>query len=159
MPPPLPGSPKKKALSKPGCVFGCLGLWAVLLLTVVLWLLAALQLPPFAPPREAWTIPNEYFGEWRSVDGQGSEIRIWPDGRLDWQAQGTGNSFDLTGARARLSADGKKLAASLFFFHKQWTVDTPPHPAGGEYKMALDGKVYQRVRKLPAPNTPDRLNI
>jgi hypothetical protein len=123
------------------------------------FLLAALELPPFAPPPGSLTLPEAYFGEWLSEEDPRQEIRILPDGRIDWQAEGTGRSFSLTGARARLSPGGRKLIAKLFFFKKEWIIDQPPHPGVGDFEMTLSGKVYRRTRQFHRADSPDRINI
>jgi hypothetical protein len=89
-------------------------------------------------------LPSDFYGEWRT-QSQLANLKIWPNGRLDWSSQRPGNTFNLNGARATLSPDRKTLIARLFVFAKHWNINQPPHAVNGHSEMILDGVSYQRV--------------
>lgn len=121
----------------------------------ILALLALFELPPFAPKFDPDhpAIPPEYVGDWQSVSSEPGQIRILPGGLAECHLRQGITAFDISGARARLTPDQKRLSIKLFFFGPTWRIDEPPHRRGDQFEMILDRKVYRRVREYrEAPN-------
>lgn len=118
-------------------------------MTAAIVFLAAFEIAPFAPKfdRDHPPIPSEYVGDWELVSNEPGQIRILPGGRAEYHSRHGIDSFDVSGARARLTPDRKALSIKLFFFGPTWHVDEPPHRKGDQFEMVLDGKVYRRVRE------------
>jgi hypothetical protein len=117
-------------------------------------LFALFEVPPFGPKVDPDhpAIPPEYVGDWEPVGSEPGQIRILPGGLAECHLRHGITTFDISGARARLTPDQKTLSIKLFFFGPTWRVDEPPYRKGDQFEMILDRKVYRRVREyLEAP--------
>jgi hypothetical protein len=87
-------------------------------MAAVIAFLAVFEIPPFAPKFDPDhpPIPPEYVGDWELVSNEPGQIRILPGGRAEYHSRHGIDSFDVSGARARLTPDRKALSIKLFFF-------------------------------------------
>jgi hypothetical protein len=157
-PPPLPLPLRPRRSYWPGWVAGCLiVLFAVGAACVQFLIFFEVGLFGKAGPNPP--IPEEYLGEWRSSGQPVANLQIWPDNRINYHVEKAGKSFDLTGFRALLSSDRKKLIAKFFFLKKEWLINQPPRLGAGQYEMILDGRVYYRVRQFRRAQSAEQMNI
>ncbi|MCA1959341.1 MAG: DUF4190 domain-containing protein [Desulfomonile sp.] len=77
-----------------------------------------------------------FAGKWHG--DKGSLIRIYPDGRGDFQT----SSSKLTGGRVRIH--DSELSIGLMGLYKTWHIKRTPYLENGVWKMRLNGETFSR---------------
>lgn len=93
-----------------------------------------------------------FAGEWHGE--QGNMIRIYPDGRGDFETRTT----RLTGGRVRIQED--ELSIGVMGVRKTWRIERKPYLENGVWKMQLEGETFLReaegILVLLTPTTMPR---
>ncbi len=89
----------------------------------------------------------DYVGEWRAAD---MTLVINPDGSVHYRRKSGSTTTEIN---APLKAfKGDDFIVGVAVFTTTFTVSTPPHAAGGVWKMVVDGVELTRgARAAPGP--------